>query len=237
MNRPKALLFDLGDTLVGSLKLDALAGHARHLEIAENRGELTPQDVSNAARALDEELAPLRESSLLENPAQQFYRLLHTRLCLNLPVPYEQVELEFWQAAVRYFPEPGIAEALPLLKALGLRLGVVSNCPYASHVLRWELERHNLLRPFEFVLSSSDVGIKKPHALLFTTAVTMLQCDPAEVWFIGDTLHADIAGAQKAGLQAVWYNRRRQERQSEIVPDAEIADWSEFVALAQKLSR
>jgi len=231
------LLFDLGDTVVGGLQFDGLAGHARHLELADDRKGLSPQQVSDAARALDEELGPIRESSVLEHTAQSHYRLLHARLGLRLRAPYEQVELEFWQAAVRYFPEPGVAEGLAAFASMGLPMAVVSNCPFAGHVLRWELERNGLRKPFAFVLSSADIGLRKPHPLIFTTAARQLGLTPADIWFLGDTLEADVAGARAAGLPAVWYNRRRQPALPGIEPDATVAGWPQYVELVRQALR
>ena len=43
MNRLTTLLFGLGDTLIAGFQSYALAGHASHLDLAEDRGNLIPE--------------------------------------------------------------------------------------------------------------------------------------------------------------------------------------------------
>ena len=142
------------------------------------------------------------------------------------------IELEFWKASVCYTPEPGIGETLYAMKEYGVRMAVVSNFPFSGPVLSWELEKQGLLEAFEFVISSADCGIRKPHPLIFSTALSKFGLSPSEVWFVGDTLQSDIAGAKQAGLWAVWYNRQKKGAEG-ILPHAEVGRWSEFTALVQ----
>ena len=74
----------------------------------------------------------------------------------------EVLELEFWKECMLFSPETGIADVLTALSAHNLRMGVVSNHPGSGTLLSWELQRHELLNYFEFVISSADYGIRKP---------------------------------------------------------------------------
>ena len=85
---------------------------------------------------------------------------------------------------------------------------VVSNTVFSSRTVEWELARHGLTKHLSFVMGSSDYGVRKPHADLFLTAVRKLGLSPSEVWYVGNSLEADIAGASEAGLVPVWYTRR-----------------------------
>jgi putative hydrolase of the HAD superfamily len=51
---------------------------------------------------------------------------------------------------------------------------------------------------------SCDVGYRKPHRRIFETALEQLGVQPHEAVFIGDSYHADIAGAERIGLRAIW---------------------------------
>ena len=111
-------------------------------------------------------------------------------------------------------------------------MGVVSNHPGSGTVLSWELQRHELLNYFEFVISSADYGIRKPHSAIFTSAATRLGMAPSEIWYVGDTLETDMVGAKQCHMSAIWYNRRQQEH-TDIPVDAEVRSWEEFLELAQ----
>jgi putative hydrolase of the HAD superfamily len=235
MNRPEGLLLDLFGTLVEDVEFDPVAGNARLLELATDRRGQTAESIQAAAEELEDRLRPLRYSTL-ELSVPQFQRLLYDGLGIAFQVKPEALELEFWRAAVRCRPEPGVAEALDFLQGQRLSLGVVSNSAFSAAVLAQELRRHGLLPYLAFVVSSADYGIRKPHRLLFEVALARLRVAPTQVWFVGDSLSADITGAQQLGLGAVWYNRCGAPPDN-VQPDAETASWPELAALVERHRR
>ncbi len=67
------------------------------------------------------------------------------------------------------------------------------------------------------------VGVAKPDAAIFGLALDMLAVSAAETWYVGDSLHTDVAGARAAGLTAVWLNRHGSNGgQGDSKPDLEI---------------
>jgi len=235
MNRPEGLLLDFFDTLVGDVELDRVAGNARLLELTTDRRGQTPESIQAAAEELEDRLRPLRYATL-ELSVPQFQRLLYDGLGIAFRANPEALELEFWRAAVRCRPEPGVAEALDFLHGQNVCMGVVSNSAFSAVALAEQLRRHGLLPYLAFVVSSADYGIRKPHRLLFEVALARLRVAPAQVWFVGDSLSADITGAQQLGLGAVWYNRRGAPP-GDVRPDAEIASWPELTALVERHRR
>ena len=231
MNRPQAILFDFINTLVSNLKFDPLAGNTRLLEYAVDRKGISPEEVTTEAKRLDSEVA-VAGNSIIEFTHHQFNRLLFDRLGITFREPMEVLELEFWKECMLFAPEPGIADVLTALSAHDLRMGVVSNHSVSGTVLSWELQRHELLNYFEFVISSADYGIRKPHPVIFTSAATRLNMAPSEIWYVGDTLETDMVGAKQCHMSAIWYNRRQQEH-ADIPVDAEVRSWEEFLELAQ----
>ena len=55
--------------------------------------------------------------------------------------------------------------------------------------------------------------------------------DPEEIWYAGNSLVHDIAGAQKAGMAGIWYNRYAESESTEVQPEAEIHHWDELASL------
>jgi 2-haloacid dehalogenase len=56
--------------------------------------------------------------------------------------------------------------------------------------------------------------------------------DPARILMIGDSLTADIAGGDAAGLDTVWYNPAFLPNNSEVKPAFEIHALAELEAIA-----
>jgi putative hydrolase of the HAD superfamily len=105
---------------------------------------------------------------------------------------------------------PGAADAVRTLAARGLRLGVISNTGRTpGMVLRRYLEREGLLRHFQVVTFSDEVGLRKPEAEIFRRTLTKLGpelgLEPHDVAHIGDNPEADVEGARAAGMRAVHY--------------------------------
>ena len=48
---------------------------------------------------------------------------------------------------------------------------------------------------------------------------------------IGDSLTADIAGGNAAGIDTVWYNPNHKENTSLAVPTYEVSDYQELLAI------
>ena len=88
-----------------------------------------------------------------------------------------------------------------------------------------DLRRIGIDRWFDGFVSARTVGAAKPDPRIFAAAVLAGGASPAETLHVGDHPHQDVAGAQAAGLCAVWVNRRRAEWPAEYTPaDMEVSD-------------
>ena len=74
------------------------------------------------------------------------------------------------------------------------------------------------------VIVSEEVKAHKPNPLIFRTLLDRLHLNPGDAVMIGDSLAKDIQGAQDAGIRAVWYNPKRTENETDIIPDFEVHD-------------
>jgi len=95
---------------------------------------------------------------------------------------------------------PDAPQLLADLRARGLRLAVLSN-----HVgkLRENLREIGLDGPWDAMLDSALIGLRKPDPAAFHLACEQLCVDPAEAVNMGDEPPADAVGATGAGLKAV----------------------------------
>lgn len=105
-----------------------------------------------------------------------------------------------WERAI--YPLPGAVEALTQWRAAGVRLALVANGA-ATDLRRWLL-RFDLVDYFDAVLIEEECGAGKPDRRIFELALQRLDLRPAQACMVGDDLRADVAGAQRLGICAVW---------------------------------
>jgi putative hydrolase of the HAD superfamily len=137
-----------------------------------------------------------------------------------------------WKTVVTLAPVDGARDVLARVVAKGVRVGAVSNAPFSARVLRAELAKHELDRYLGFVVSSADHGLRKPNVDVFRASAEGLGLRESGVWFVGDTLEEDIAGALATGMVAVWFNPLRVARPSSAPePHHEVESWAELIEL------
>lgn len=99
---------------------------------------------------------------------------------------------------------PDVPPALQVLRAAGVKLGIVTNAAQPMDMRDAELATHGLLEYFpDCRLSAADVGYIKPHARIFKAALERMGTAPAETVFVGDNPEADITGARAVGMRAI----------------------------------
>lgn len=136
--------------------------------------------------------------------------------------------------------EPDAHSTLSVLQEKGYRLGLISNASDDADVQSLIDQAH--LRPyFETILTSAAQGIRKPNPKIFFTALERLGSSPEQSVMVGDTLGADILGAQNSGIRGVWITRRadtpaNRAHADTIHPDAKIATLSELPPLLANLN-
>jgi 2-haloacid dehalogenase/putative hydrolase of the HAD superfamily len=127
---------------------------------------------------------------------------------------------------------PTVKKTLEKLYANGYRLGMVSNGDAE------ELSAHlnGLIDLFDAIVTSEELGVYKPHPRIFNEALRKLGVSHDKAAFVGDTVTADICGAKKAGLTAIWYNKRQRIANPGARPDFEIRDMAELLKIVKRES-
>ncbi len=117
-------------------------------------------------------------------------------------------------------------EVEPVLEILAnhYALGVVTNG-------NADVRRLGLADYFKFALCAEDIGIAKPDARLFHEALQRGGATAETAVHIGDHPGDDIAGAQQAGLRAIWFNPAGKVWEADRLPDAEIRSLTDLPAL------
>lgn len=73
---------------------------------------------------------------------------------------------------------------------------------------------------FQFSISASDVGEKKPSLKLYQSAIEQTQVHAEQICHIGNHFEEDVIAAVKSGMQAIWYNPDENEPPVSTSPDS-----------------
>lgn len=200
-------------------------------EVRERLGVSISLD--EADRAMRAEIAFYRAHHLLGSDHASLAEL--RRRCAAvlreaLPAPVARAPVAVIRAALlgslRFRAFPDAVGALRGLRALGVRLAVVSN---------WDVSLHDVLartglRPYlQGAIASAELGSGKPGAAIFRHAQTITGIGARETVHVGDSLELDVAGARAAGIEPIHLARAGATRQPGMTT---IASLRELPALA-----
>lgn len=79
-----------------------------------------------------------------------------------------------------------------------------------EEVQRLKLQNSGIKKYFTTITTSEEVGSKKPHPVIFEIALKKASTTPQKSIMIGDSLEADIIGAQNAGMKTLFFNYRKE---------------------------
>ena len=124
---------------------------------------------------------------------------------------------------------PKSIETLEKLTDLGVRMVLITNG--TSEKQRWKINKFCLSGFFEYCLIEEELGFGKPDIRVFEIALQKLRLKAEEVWMVGDNLVWDIEAPKQVGIFAVWNDFRKKgvPRDSTIMPDRIINDISELI--------
>jgi HAD superfamily hydrolase (TIGR01549 family) len=139
-----------------------------------------------------------------------------SRLFLQLLDIQEDLADAITEVYVRDYPtvDAPISGAVPLVKELSRRfiIGVVSNG--LPDVQYRKLEAMKLRQLLSCIVLSEEIGIRKPNPRIFHHAARLLQLQPSECLYVGDSYDSDVVGAKTSGMLACWLKRGQP-----VIPD------------------
>ena len=203
----KAVLFDLGGTLHKSSTsperdlwfcrriLDRLGDYGI---FPEGGAELLARRLAVNSEIYKHE----SEKTLRELPAERIWSEYYLReygLTAEELAPFAE-ELSFLYDYERpcVMRRPHLKETMEALKAMGFRLGVISNIISRS-VVRHFLAEYGIEELMDCVITSAETGIRKPSPEIFRAAEKAMDLRPEELAYVGDTISRDVIGTRKAG--------------------------------------
>jgi len=209
---PKACLFDLDDTILADNAMsDVCWREACEEWVSRNPGTDPGIDPGVLACSILE----ARDSFFSDQEKLRW-------LSLNLPESRAQVVLKAFAGLGIDYPEsalplalrfdsikiarielfPGAIDTLRHLQRNGQKLALITNG--TGRLQKEKIVRFNLEPLFDCIVIEGAYGIGKPDRRVFDFALDELGVSAVDAWMIGDSLVNDIAGAQAAGVYAIW---------------------------------
>lgn len=177
--------------------------------------------------------------AVLEIHEHNFLRLFLDYIDVSLSVSLEEAEKIIMDGISHGAVMPYVDTMIDCLNEKGIRTAVISNNCFSGVALKEQLDRLLPRNRFEFVLASSDHIFRKPHSIMFETALRKSGLKADKVWYCGDSMEKDVYGANSVGMFPVLYECRaidelqfRSEQTNRCIPDFEylhIRDWRELV--------
>ena len=99
-------------------------------------------------------------------------------------------------------PLPGAAQLLRDLRAAGHYLAALSDMPYGMPTAMLVSDLGELAASFDVVVSSCDVGVRKPASRGLRQLLSASGCPPQPAYYIGNE-GKDVAAALGAGMRSV----------------------------------
>lgn len=205
VNKIKAILFDMGGTLVRLESAPEI-----YTRILKAHGiELPIEETENAWEKAKKSLDFKRMPELGGN----FWVKINLLILENLGIKYnalplaEALDREWWDyASVSLYPEA--LTLLHKLKEKQVKIGIITNSLQAD--MKKVLSKLNLEGFFDIEANIDTAGKAKPEKEIFMYTVQKLGLQPKEVLFVGDDVEMDYKGAMKAGLRALLIDRENK---------------------------
>jgi putative hydrolase of the HAD superfamily len=115
------------------------------------------------------------------------------------------------------------------LKEKDVQLALITNG--TSQDQRDKIERFGLTQFFNVCLIEEEVGYGKPDIRIFKRALDDLKLSASDVWMVGDNLIWDVQAPQTIGIYSIWndYQKIGIPKDSAVIPDKIIHEIAELL--------
>jgi putative hydrolase of the HAD superfamily len=203
----KAVLFDLGNTLVRSW-----IPEVTYYDVLASLGvDRSIEEIQEALAKTEEEFKESNYRSWYGKATYiEYWERWDAQVLTYLGVFGSESLAK--QIIARWFDHancvtyPDTIVTLNRLKQMGLKLGLISTA-YEEDI-NSILEKAGLeKRLFDIVVGANTIKKEKPHPDVFRHALSKLNVEPCETLFVGDHVDNDYRGARAVGIHALLIER------------------------------
>jgi putative hydrolase of the HAD superfamily len=212
---PRAILFDLDDTIIAAYGRPDLAWSAVIAEFADLLAPLNSAQLLSCVLASaslfwsDSERHRIWRQKIRdarrEIVAGAFFALAEKGQTL----PSVELQRRFADRFSDYRDEnlqlfPDSHATIDALRANGVKLALITNG--ASEHQRTKVDRFDLAHRFHHIQIEGEHGFGKPEPRAYLHAMQTLGVEARETWMVGDNLEWEVIAPQKLGIHAIWYD-------------------------------
>jgi putative hydrolase of the HAD superfamily len=210
-NQIKAVLFDLGETLLDFGKVKATRLFREGARLSYDFLKSCGQPVGNFEFYCWRNLIALRFRHFISNITKNdinssaLLRGLGTKKGIKLDTEQWRHFAWLWYEPLSKIAttDPKIKETLISLKGLGLKLGILSNTFVNAYSLEKHLEQLGILDFFSIRMYSYEFDFRKPDARIFKIAAERIGEAIENIMYVGDRIDKDIFPTLKIGMTPV----------------------------------
>lgn len=221
---PKAVLFDLDDTLWPIAPVIIQAEQELHTWLQSHAPRVAERfSIENLRQARLALLASKPEFGLNLGALRREGLLAAFQEAGEDIDKVEHAMVQFFAARNAVVPYDDVLPGLLRLKGRTM-VGSVSNG-------NADLRAIGLAHHFKVSVAAFEFGRAKPDPAIFHEACRQLGIAPSQALYVGDDILIDVKGAQDAGLRAVWMNRVGSSKHLEhgVTPDFVCRNFDELV--------
>lgn len=235
---PRAMLIDMDDTILSAYGRPEIAWNTIANEFAGELAPFAPEEVATTVLSFARQFWANAEPAwrLKLGEARRLtvrggFEALAARRRVRLP---DELADRFADRFTSYREEemfvfPGAHDALDRLRALGVKLALVTNG--AADTQRAKVERFELAHRFDHIQIEGEHGFGKPDEAAYLHAMAALGVTAPETWMIGDNLEWEVVTPQRLGIYAIWIDVHGDglPEGSTVKPDRIIRSLTELV--------
>jgi putative hydrolase of the HAD superfamily len=240
----KAVLFDLGDTLLNYGKIDPhepfFKAAARTWHWLKERGQVSGFQWLYTFRSLLAIHSRIVWSHFTGHDfdSMQVLKNLARQMGHNLTdQQYEDLVWMWYEPLAEMVTiEHDIHQTLTTLRSRGLKLAIVSNTFVSAAVLNRHLRQLDMFKYFDFIYYSYLFNKRKPNPEMFLAAAKQLNLPPNEIIYVGDRIDNDVNGSLGAGMIPVLKRTHLNAKQKTPPGVTTISTISELPAVIEKIN-
>ena len=215
---PRALFFDVGETLVypHPSSEEVISAACRDAGFPVTQAQVAAAEAAIAPRMTERQTGGGELYSISMENSRRFWTWVYAQILTELGLPETHHaalgerfhthfnSLETW----RLYPDSiPTLEALQPRRRAGLKLAIISNWEDWLEALLTHLD---VARYFDFAVISATERLEKPDPAIFHAALDRAGVAAADAVHVGDSVHADVEGALRVGITPVLLDRRRR---------------------------
>lgn len=131
----------------------------------------------------------------------------------HFPLAFEEDYLQLCPLKTHLFPHA--IETLEYLQE-NYTLHLISNGFKEATKAKISNVHTNIQQYFSHIVISENVGIHKPHPAIFQYALEGANARKENSIMIGDSIEADVRGAQNFGMEAIFFNPHRIQAPADV---------------------